>query len=61
MTITNASTYCNPLPLPNYPWVSWSREDKESHWGFCNRVYHDSCECADPSVLFHNGKWYLFS
>lgn len=60
MTLTNASTYCNPLPLPNYPWGSWSREDKESHWGFYNGVYHDFRECADPSVLFHDGKWYLY-
>lgn len=47
------NTYCNPIPLPNYPLgrvcVQKSRKYK------C-----DYRETADPSVIYEDGVWYLY-
>lgn len=46
------NTYCNPIPLPDYPIGRCSIADKrEYNWR----------ETADPSVLYEDGKWYLYS
>ncbi|MHB0938176.1 MAG: family 43 glycosylhydrolase [Armatimonadota bacterium] len=53
-------TYCNPIPLPNYPRGRACR-DKSEGWGWRNNGRAvDFRETADPSVLFHDGKWYLY-
>lgn len=48
------NTYCNPIPLPDYPIgrdaLKADRQD-EYNWR----------ETADPTVLYENGKWYLYS
>ncbi|MBQ7669559.1 MAG: family 43 glycosylhydrolase [Clostridia bacterium] len=46
------NTYINPTPLPDYP---FGREASINGSGI------DWRETADPTVLFENGKWYLFS
>lgn len=56
------STYCNPLPLPDYPRGRESRrkhEPNSSGW-LNNGARRDFREMADPSVLFHDGAWYLY-
>lgn len=58
-------TYCNPLPLPNYP---VGRDARESRLGDSIEgaplwlLEHKAPfrELADPSVLFYEGKWYLY-
>lgn len=46
-------TYVNPIPLPNMPIgrLAYTEYKKGAAWR----------EAADPTVLFENGKWYLFS
>jgi len=44
------NTYCNPTPLPDYPIGRVGKND-EFNWR----------ETADPSVIFENGIWYLYS
>lgn len=43
-------TYCNPIPLPDYPLGREGLKD-EYNWR----------ETADPSVLYEDGIWYLYS
>ena len=45
-----SNTYCNPIPLPDYPIGRQGLED-EYNWR----------ETADPSVIYENGIWYLYS
>ena len=45
-------TYINPIPLPDYP---IGRE------GIMNNSDYSWRETADPTVLYEDGKWYLFS
>ena len=59
------STFCNPLPLPNYPIGRMSRDitngeppDTTGLW-LVDRKEHYR-ELADPSVLWLDGKWYLY-
>jgi len=51
-------TYCNPIPLPNYP-KGVLCHDKNG-WGWTREDHPDFRESADPSVLFWQGKWYLY-
>ena len=44
------NTYCNPIPLPDYP-LGRMGLDREYNWR----------ETADPTVLYENGIWYLYS
>lgn len=46
-------TYCNPLALPDYPLGIFSINKG-------NPSQQDFREMADPSVLYHEGKWYLY-
>ena len=53
-------TYCNPIPLPNYPRGRLSIPDDYPNGWINNGQPHDYREAADPSVLYHDGKWYLY-
>ena len=46
-------TYCNPVPLPDYP------IGRNCVGGDPNSLC-DYRETADPTVLYENGKWYLY-
>jgi xylan 1,4-beta-xylosidase len=46
-----SQTYCNPLPIPDYPRGKACREPGKAH---------DFRELADPTVIYHEGKWYLY-
>jgi xylan 1,4-beta-xylosidase len=59
---TNPSplTYCNPLPLPDYP-QGYASERPDAYPGWLNSGARRSFrETADPSVLHHDGAWYLY-
>jgi len=51
-------TYCNPLPLPDYPRGMNTYE--KGVWGGMYPENRDFRETADPSVIYHDGKWYLY-
>jgi hypothetical protein len=54
-----ALTYCNPLPLPDYPRGYGSRNKKAGDkWP--HKVRRDFRETADPTVVYFEGKWYLY-
>ena len=55
-----AATYCNPLPLPDYPRGRASRNKRHGASGFLQDPPADFRETADPSVIWHDGKWYLY-
>lgn len=44
-------TYCNPLPIPDYPIGRRCLGDES---------IPDFRELADPTVLYYEGKWYLY-
>ena len=48
-----SNTYCNPIPLPDYPLGrNCVRNDRNYE--------RDYRETADPTVLYEDGKWYLY-
>ena len=54
-------TYCNPLPLPNYPSGLWCRPafiNDDYGWMHAKRSHFR--ETADPTALWHDGLWYLY-
>lgn len=54
-------TVCNPIPLPDYPRgrsCTATRNAGSSSW--LQTEAHDFRETADPSVLYHDGRWYLY-
>ncbi len=58
-------TYCNPLPIPNYPVGRFARGvtngsplDENIQWLLPYKEQFR--ELADPSALWENGKWYLY-
>lgn len=57
-----ARTFVNPLPLPDYPLGNWTQKPSPSpsmdRW-LKGRV-QDFRELADPSVLFHKGRWIMY-
>ncbi len=54
-------TYCNPIPLPDYPRGRLTRDKARGPWGYRNNGRMvDFRETADPSVLYYDGKWYLY-
>lgn len=62
---THAATYCNPIPLPDYPLGRLAREavpgaplDAPGLW--LGDRQDQFRELADPSVLWHEGRWYLY-
>lgn len=54
------NTYCNPLPLPDYPRGRCCRTKAGQSWGWTTSRRQDFRETADPSILFHAGRWYLY-
>jgi xylan 1,4-beta-xylosidase len=56
-------TYCNPLPIPDYPLGREARqangEPADSDLWITPKK-EQFRELADPTVLFHDGKWYLY-
>ncbi len=52
-------TCCNPIPLPHYPRGRQCR-DKARTGGWMHPWRADFRETADPSVLYHDGKWILY-
>src|SRR5210317_2150440 len=54
--------YCNPIPLPDYPRGRQCHgERKVSNHLWMHPVARDFRETADPSVIYEDGKWYLYS
>ena len=49
-------TYCNPLNIPDCP----KGEDPPHVMDFTRETVPDYRSISDPSVLFDNGKWYLY-
>ena len=62
-------TYCNPLPLENYPLGLFCRGFKNGTkpikepetWVSEDKLIHQFRELADPSLYFENGKMYLYA
>ena len=59
------ATWCNPLPLPDYPVgrlvrdaVNGERTDGSSLWLLDHKEQFR--ELADPTAVWHEGKWYLY-
>ncbi len=60
-----AATYCNPIPLPDYPLGRLAREAVpgapiESPGLWLADRQDQFRELADPSALWHEGRWYLY-
>lgn len=53
-------TYCNPLPLPDYPIGIYAKRGLPDGW-LNNGTPCSFRETADPSVIFEDGKWYLYA
>lgn len=60
-----ASTFCNPLPIPDYPLGLLARAavpgeptGQDTLWPLGH--VEQFRELADPSVLWHEGKWFLY-
>lgn len=53
-------TYCNPLPLPNYPLGFACRKDNMQNDPGYLAPPCDFRESADPEVIFFDGKWYMY-
>ncbi len=54
------STYCNPLALPDYPRGKCSFRKQIDQFGWTQGIVHDFRETADPSAIYHEGRWYLY-
>jgi len=58
------ATFCNPLPIPNYPIGRAARTatkgspDSGGNWLLGHQEQFR--ELADPTALWHDGKWYLY-
>ena len=53
-------SFCNPLPLPDYPVGLYVK--KGVNLGYLNNGEQVSFrETADPSVIYEDGKWYLYA
>ncbi len=53
-------TVCNPIPLPDYPRGRLSIGATAATFGYLQDPPQDYRELADPSVLYHEGRWYLY-
>ena len=53
-------TYCNPIPLPDYPRGRACRDKTANLGKFRHDPPRDFRETADPSVILHDGRWYLY-
>ena len=59
------ATYCNPLPIPDYPVgrgvrdiVNGTPADDSAIWLLGHQEQYR--ELADPTAVWHEGKWYLY-
>ena len=60
-----ATTYCNPLPLPDYPVGRLARDVAPgtpvvNHDLWLQSHMEQFRELADVSVLWHDGEWYMY-
>ena len=60
-----ATTYCNPLPIPDYPIGRIARDVTPgtpvvNHDLWLQSGMEQFRELADVSVLWHDGKWYMY-
>ena len=51
-------TYCNPLCVENVPSGRWLEADQRK---MDVRNFPDYRSIADPSVIYHNGKWIMYA
>jgi xylan 1,4-beta-xylosidase len=58
-------TYCNPLPIPDYPVGRIVRDtpngaplDGSNQWRLDRKEQYR--ELADPTAMWHEGRWYLY-
>ena len=59
------STFCNPLPIPEYPVGRLARtvtngEPIDESFGWLLDHKEQFRELADPTVLWYEGKWFLY-
>ncbi|CDC71912.1 glycoside hydrolase family 43 [Candidatus Colimorpha enterica] len=54
--LNETKTYCNPLNLPDCP----KGEDPPHVMDYTKETLCDYRSVSDPSVLYENGKWYLY-
>lgn len=55
-----AKTFVNPLPIPNYPLGNWTQKPSPSMDRWLKGFRQDFRELADPSVIYHDGKWIMY-
>ncbi len=55
-----ARTFANPLSLPDYPRGIWTKKPSPNNDRWIKGAPQDFRELADPSVLYEDGKWYLY-
>lgn len=57
----NQTSYCNPISLSDYPKGMWVPLKKTHDYGWIfPEERKDFRETADPCVLYHENKWYLY-
>ena len=57
MNMSELRTYCNPLPIPEIP------KGEDNGWSammYTGEPKSDYRSISDPSVLYHDNKWYLY-
>ncbi|MDI1248295.1 MAG: family 43 glycosylhydrolase [Lacunisphaera sp.] len=55
-----AKTFINPLPLPDYPLGNWTQKPSPTMDRWLKGFRQDFRELADPSVIYHEGKWIMY-
>lgn len=55
-----ARSFANPLALPDYPLGNWTQKPSPNMDRWLKGYKQDFRELADPSVLFHKGRWILY-
>ncbi|MDR2674778.1 MAG: family 43 glycosylhydrolase [Opitutaceae bacterium] len=55
-----AKTFINPLPLPDYPLGNWTQKPSPNMDRWLKGFRQDFRELADPSVIYHEGKWIMY-
>jgi len=54
-------SFVNPLPLPDYPRGNWTRKPSPNLDRWIKGYKHDYRELADPSVIYEDGKWIMYT
>lgn len=55
-----ARTFANPLSLPDYPLGNWTQKPSPNMDRWLKGFRQDFRELADPSVIYHEGKWIMY-